>query len=550
MSLVRRFRGLPLEDAMLGVAVAAVGVFLVWSATKIGDIVAPMYANSDIASAPVLAQLLPDKGSGHLVLGYYPWLESLFALDLTRWVPSHLVFWKAAPFFVYAAVVLLTGWTVWRTVSLKTGFLVSLALAAPAPLVIYLLGAPDQRLPALTHAVLLAAFVVTVPSLERWGRSGRIAWGVALALTLAPGVASDLLVVLGGVLPFLVAVALGWRLRLLSRPVATVAAGAALIGAVGGWGLERLAEHFEIVYAPPGWRLASPDTAVSHAWLLLKEVALFAHGWFDTAPAPVDAFDVARIAAAVAAIAATVFVLVLLIRVARPFLTDAERPAPVRLLAVYWGASIVLVTGPFVFTTVPSGLSSVRYVFTLWPALLTLVALVYARRAHLALALLATVAAVIGCFELDRGFYTASSGKPPSTTEVEQLERVVAANDLDHGYASYWDAMPITLESDFKLRAYPVEPCGPVGYCPFHLHTIESWYRPQPGARTFYVVGDPTLLPSLGPPPKSWGRPLKAVRVGKLTVYVFDYDIASRLQPFKAGGLSAEASPGRRSLPQ
>jgi hypothetical protein len=32
---------------------------------------------------------------------------------------------------------------------------------------------------------------------------------------------------------------------------------------------------------------------------------------------------------------------------------------------------------------------------------------------------------------------------------------------------------------------------------------------------------------------------MKTVRVGHLTVYLFDYDIASRLLPFKAGGLSA-----------
>jgi hypothetical protein len=538
MSLARRVRGVRLEDALTLVAAVAVGVFLVWAATRIRDITAPMYANSDIASAPVLAQLLPDKGSGHLVLGYYPWLESLFALDLTRWAPSHIQFWKAAPFFVYGVAVLLTGWTVWRTVSLKTGFLVALAMAAPAPLVLYLLGTPDQRLPALAHAVLLGAFLITTPSLLRWGWVARCAWGGALAVTLAPGVASDQLIVLGAAAPFLVAVALGWWLGLLDRHAASVAGGACLLGILGGLLLEHVAEHNEFVYASPGWHLASPGTAVSNGWLLLKEVAMFGHGWFDTAPPPVDAFDVARIAAAVAAIAATVALLALLLRAARPFLTDAGRPAPVRLLAAYWAASIVLVSGGFVVTTAPAGLSAVRYVFTLWPALLTLAALVYARRVHVWLALLATVSAVIGCAEIHRGFYTASSGKQPSADEVARLERIASVNHLDHGYAGYWDAAPITLESDFKLRAYPLEPCGATGYCPFHLHVIESWYRPKPGARTFYVVGDQTLLPALGPPPGSWGHPAKTIRIGHLTVYVFDYDIATRLEPFKAGGLA------------
>jgi hypothetical protein len=539
MSLVRRVRGVPLEDALTLAAAVFVGVFLIWSAIRIRDITALMYANSDIASAPVLAQLLPDKGSGHLVLGYYPWLESLFALDLTRWVPSHVPFWKAAPFFVYGAAVLLTGWTVWRTVSLRTGFLVALAMAAPAPLVIFLLGSPDQRLPALMHAVLLAAFLIATPSIARWGWPARATWAGALAITLAPGAASDLLIVLGAALPFLAAVTVGWRLGLLGREAAGIAAGACVIGVIGGFGLERLAEHFEIVYADPDWGIASVGTALSNGWLLLKEIALFGHGWFDTAPPPVDAFDVLRIGAAVAAIGATVFLIAALVRGARPFLTDAARPAGVRLLAVYWGASILLVSGAFVFTTVPAGLSSVRYVFTLWPALLTLAALVYARRAHVWLAILAAASALIGWAELDRGLYTPAVVLQPTPAEVAELQRIVTSNRLDHGYASYWDAAPITLESDFELRAYPIEPCGTIGYCPFHLHTMESWYAPKDGARTFYVLGDQSLIPPLAPPPSSWGRPVKTIHVGHLTVYLFDYDIASRLEPFKAGGLAA-----------
>ena len=97
MSLVRRVRGLPLEDLITWIAAGAAGVFIVWFAVRLGDVTAQMYANSDISSAPVMAQLLSDKGSGYVVLGFYPWLESLFALDLTRWVPDHVAFWKAAP---------------------------------------------------------------------------------------------------------------------------------------------------------------------------------------------------------------------------------------------------------------------------------------------------------------------------------------------------------------------------------------------------------------------------------------------------------------------
>jgi hypothetical protein len=201
--------------------------------------------------------------------------------------------------------------------------------------------------------------------------------------------------------------------------------------------------------------------------------------------------------------------------------------------------SILLVCGPFLFTTVPAGVSSVRYVFTLWPALLTLAAVVWGHRVNLWLATLATMMALIGCVELHYGFYTTRTVGQPTPTEVAKLERIAKANELDHGYAGYWDATPITLGSDFRLRTFPVEACGSVGYCPFHLHDIESWYSPKAGVRTFYAVGDQTFSPHVGPPPPSWGRPIKTIRVGHLTLYLFNYDIATRLYPFKAGGLSA-----------
>jgi hypothetical protein len=402
-----------------------------------------------------------------------------------------------------------------------------------------MLGAPDQRLPAFAHAVLLAAFLVTTPSLARWGWPARSVWATALVITLAPGVASDLLIVLGAALPFLAAVAIGWRLRLIPAEIAALAGGACIVGGLGGWGLERLAEHQRFVYNHPDFGVASPDTAVSNAWLLLKVVALFAHGQFVTAPPPVEAVDVVRIGVAIATIAVVIVLLLALIRVARPLLTDAGRPAASRLLAIYWGVSLVLIAAVFIFTSVPVGLNSVRYVSTLWPALLTLVAIVYARRAHLWLAILAAASALIGCAELERGLYTPPVVVQPTHAEVAELQRIASSNDLDHGYASYWDAMPITLESDFAVRTYPIEPCGRVGYCPFQLHVIESWYSPKPRARTFYVVGDQALEPPLGPPPTSWGRPTKTLRVGHLTVYLFDYDIASKLMPFVPGGLAA-----------
>jgi hypothetical protein len=522
-----------MEGVATWVAAATVGVFLTWSAVRFDEITALMYQNADIAIAPVMAELLDERGSGYVTLGFYPWLESLYALHLTRWVPDHVAFWKLAPFLVYGATVALMGWTVKRAVSKRTGFLVALAMAAPAPLVIYFLGAPNQRLPVLAHAVLLSAFLVTLPRLADWGWLRRAVWGVLLAVTLAPGVASDPLVVLSGVLPFLAAMGLGRLMKLLSADTAAVAAGACLAGAAGGWLLEALAEDHRIVYFHnPDFVLASGGRVLSNVGLLFEDVALFAHGQFAISAEPIDAFNVARALVAILAIVAVLVFVFVLARSARDLLADDARAPLQRLLTIYWVVSIVAVAAAFVIVTTPVEINSVRYVTNLWPALLALLAIRFRERANIGLAVLAALSAIIGCVELSRGLYTFVSQPPPEPEEVSSLESFVDTHDLDHGYANYWDAIPITYQSDFRVRAFPIEPCwqGSELLCEIKGHTIDAWYEPQQDVRSFYVVGDQTLFPALAPPSSRLGAPFAVASFGDLTAYAFDFDIASKIR--------------------
>jgi hypothetical protein len=539
----RSLRGISVERVAIWLALASVTVFLVWFAIRLREIVVGPYQNADLGSSLMLAEFFPERGSGYVILGYYPWLESLFALDWTRWLPDHLAAWKAGPYLVYGATVALLGWIVMRATSWRLGLVVALAMAAPAPFVIYMLGVPNQRLPLFVHAVVLAAFLVTLPALRDWGRAGRGLWSVGLVVTLAPGVASDPLMLPAGVLPFLAAVGLGWRLRLLSPQLLGLAAAACVAGAAGGWLLVELAEQDKIIYNHDDfYEVAPAGLVVSNVGLLLENVALFAHGKFAYVTAEEVGFlNVLRELLAIAAIAATVIFGYILVRSARPILVDPGRPAEQRLLAIYWGVSIAAVSIAFVIVTAPVGTNAIRYVTTLWPALLTLVAIVYGRRAIAGLATLATVCAVTGCLELARDFYTPVTGAPPDTEEAEAVEEFVSANDLDHGYAGYWDAIPLSIQSDFDVRAYPIEPCylpEEDRYCPQRLHIIEAWYEPKDDVRTFYVTNAHPLAPYLDPPPASWGPPFKTVQRGDLTIYAYDYDIASRLEPIVEPGMA------------
>jgi hypothetical protein len=503
------------------VAVAAVGVFLIWAFVRAGEIVGLIYQNADAASALVMAEFLDERGSGSVVLGYL-WLEPLYALRLTRWLPAHHQVWEAGPFIVYAATVALVGWTVMRTVSGRAGLLVALAMAAPAPVVLRIIGTPVTHTHVLTHGVILAAFLVTLPRLTAWSRGRRALWGLALAVTLAAGSSSDILLILGGVVPFLVAVILGWRIALVPRSTAALAAAGCVAGAAGGHLLRVIAEHHEILEGH-GFGPATPGEVPGHVPLLLENVALFVHGRVD-GPFPSLGLELVALG--------TMAVLPILcfgfFRQLPTVLTDGSRPPQQRLLALYWATSLLMLAAAYIASSAPVDVYSVRYITLLWPALLTLAVIIFTRQALTVVALTAAATAVFGCIELGRGAYTQPESFFPLDRDVERLERFVLARGLDHGYAGYWDAATITAETDFKVRAYPLGRCGPAsdGRCPHGDHHMDSWYMPKDRVRTFYVVHDAGAEPRVGAPPARWGTPAEAAQFGPLRILVYDYDLA------------------------
>jgi hypothetical protein len=80
------------------------------------------------------------------------------------------------------------------------------------------------------------------------------------------------------------------------------------------------------------------------------------------------------------------------------------------------------------------------------------------------------------------------------------------------------------------VKVYPVSVCDGEKYlCPFDLHYITSWYVPRANERTF-LISDPTQ-PVAAPAVPSLGTPSAVYHIAELTMYVYPYDIASRLAP-------------------
>jgi hypothetical protein len=517
------------ETAAIWVAIAAVGAFLLILALRFGDVVNGIYRDSDYSSTPVIAQLLGDKGSGDVTLGNYPWIESLYALRLTRWLPDHRGVWDALPFVGYVCTVLIFAWTLRRAVSSRAALVGALAVACPAPLVLGLLGAPANRLPTLAHAILLAAFLITVPALVSRPSWARGLWAAALAVSLAPGVASDPLLVLWGVVPLIAAVAVGWRVALVTGRDAALAAAATVAGALGGRLIAGIAADDGIHKASFPVKLVAPKDWPSNAWDVLRSISQFLHGEFVLGSLSDPLAAAVSTMAAVATAGAPLLFIVTLFRLPG-VLADDDRPAAQRLLLVFWITSIAGVVGALLLTDVAVGVSTVRYLLVAWPGLLALAMIVWRQKTFVIVATLATACAVIGIVQLERGLYD-NQGIGPGDREIVGIERFVAENKLDHGYAGYWDAAPITYLSNYRALTYPVAVCGATGrgFCQFSLHTMDSWYVPDPEARTFLVYDTRDIPVNLIPPPERWGRPFAQARVGNLRLYAYGYDIASVL---------------------
>jgi hypothetical protein len=97
-----------------------------------------------------------------------------------------------------------------------------------------------------------------------------------------------------------------------------------------------------------------------------------------------------------------------------------------------------------------------------------------------------------------------------------------------YGYGIYWDAVTITWHTNFAVKIYPVKRCGrhEGRYCPlYHADSFTAAYIPRRHLRTLFIFDGRFGYA----PVASLGLPIAGEQVGRLTLYAYPYDIASRL---------------------
>ncbi len=539
--LERRGERSPAEAALTLLWLISLGlaaVYLVLFLARLPQNIVDILWDSDYASGFTLTQTVAQAGDGgHTVIsttGAY--LPLWFGL-LTAHLPLHRQLWEISPTLLTVATALTIGWSVAQVSSRRAGALAVAIVLVASPWTLAILMAPVAHNTVYPMTALLGAYLVWLARDGTRRRRTTIAVASAGAIVLGVAIASDALVIATGVVPFaltavLAAMQPSRRARAVALPALASVLGAVPVALISDAIMK--AQGYVIVPSQPPLELAALSSVPRHARILAEGLRELSNGYLATMwPGRLHtevgvACDVVLAAALVALVYCGTRAG---IRFARRRGVDAELG---RLLhVVYWFSSALAVCGAFVLTTAPGTDTQKHeaYYLTLIFSLAAIVPLAMRVRSPARWLLSAGFAifalgSVIG---LERDYL--ETMRPPVARYASAIVHLAEANHATVGYAGYWDASSLTWNSQERIRVRPLEACAnPAGaqICPFFLMRTPSWYVSRP-RRSFLLV-DPseTFVVSL---PAGLGNPIASYTLGTITMYVYPYDIASRLGP-------------------
>jgi hypothetical protein len=520
MLLTRRWEWAPLVVAL---------TYLVVLLTRLRDLMAHNALNADSVSAPLIGELLHRSPDGReVLLGNFPWYQQLWFEQATRWAPAHRQLWELFPFGLALLAIVLAAWAAARVAGRWGAVITGVALfCASSPLITNFFQGTTHS-PTSAQVALLAATAVWLATRPDLGRGALAAVVVVCGGLTAVGVASDQLLYAAGIVPFGVAALALWRH--VSMRAAIAAAGVIVVGVVGGIVLKAAMHGAGYRIHPLGLRFADADKLFPSGRLGIESIAFLGNGdfWGRNLDAR-GAFALLCCALVLAAAWAA-------IRMVRGSVREGAVADPaLAVFVTFWSVCAIGTAAVFVLSTAPVDILSSRYLVPAWFALCSLLPLLAARMpaARVAIAAGVAVIGIASAIALARGDATDNAANWPDGALQGQLRTALQREGLNVGYAGYWDAAPITWGTHTDLEVYPVWACSGQQLCRFYFHNISSWYTPRPNTKTYLVV-DPAQPLVTGPDP-AMGKPLKMLTVGRLQVYVYGYDIASKLGAAPAG---------------
>jgi hypothetical protein len=500
--------------------------------------------NADYTTSFVLPALASHAAAGSVIsLGAHAYYEAWWFDRATVGLPHYRFIWEAVPFVVDAAGIAVVVWCAWLALGLRGALVSGVVLVSISDGWRVVLADPSGRVGTAVHAGALLAALLIVSGARRAPRLNR-SWLVALTVfTVAFGAAggTDSLVAATVLVPYTLAPWAWWfadrsRAALRVSLYALATGIGALIGAVLLTAFEHsqhvLHAWFPVVFLATG-NITGNLQAFAGDWANLG-----AGSFFGLA---VNVTNLEFFVPGALCLTALGGVLWALWRRARSLATRPPMSGgisdPTRAIYLtFWGLVLAIDLGLWLLTQVSAegATGGDNYLLSAWIATAALLGAFAVRRR-----LWWTVLAGVAVFSILNFRTHVDDGVPaygygPTAQIAGDIEHFTQTEGAKFGFTSYWDSTPIIWETHLKALAYPITnlSCTAAsGLCPYFMG-ISSWYVPRRNIRTFLVTdSNPAVPGAFGTAPAALGKPLAVAPLGQYTVYVYDYDIASRFGP-------------------
>ncbi len=522
----------------LVIAAAYCIVFVV----QLSGIVTGLAWIGEYASGFTLPETLVRTGTGGktVIASSGQWVSLWFGL-LTAKLPLHRQLWEIAPTLLYIATSLTVGWCVSRIADRRAAILAMLLGLIASPLALLIFMAAVAHNTAYPCTALVGAYLLWLARAARRRRLVAFAVPVLLGIIVGACVASDLLVVVTAVIPLTVAAILaGMQRDRRSRFLALSALTTVAVAIPTARFINEIMHSLGFFTLPTPAVIAPLSALPVRAKYLFKGLQVLFNGYLGGPRAPGTLHTELGIASDVF-MSMALFVLLIfgICAISRLIRAALDRSAPERELQlarslhiVYWVSSAVTACGAFWIAGETGGGTIPHesyYATTIFSVAAVVPLLLLSGSLTSLLAVMGASVYIVASFVGLTGNYTDIAGAIPSY--VPTIVEIAQANHVTVGYADFQQASSLTWNTDGRLLVRPLIECqnSPgAEICPFYQASVPSWYVPQK-RHTFLLIDNDGI--GFHSRPVGLGKPLAAYRLGALRVYVYSYDIASRLGP-------------------
>jgi hypothetical protein len=536
-------RDLPRDSSALVwlIPLAIAAVYLVVFVVQVPRNITALAWDSDYSSGFTIPETVVRTGTGgHTVISSSgQWVALWFGL-LTARLPLHRELWEIGPTLLFIATALIVGWSVRQVADSRAAILAVLIglVASPLALAFFMAAVAHNTLYSCT--ALVGAYLIWLTRSQGRRRLTALAVPPLAGIVVGSCLASDLLLAATAVIPLtLTAILAGVRRERRSRLLALSALTTVAVAIpIAKLTTARMHSLGYLTVSTPA-KIAPLSELLNRAQLLFKGLKALFNGYLGTAK-PGTLHTPLGIASDIVMSAAFLALLVIGVRTTATFISSGLRKngaqTPTQLArsvhVIYWVTSAATVCGVFWIAAETGGGTNVHesYYATVIFSVAAVVPLLLSA-GSLARWLIPAGASVFFAASLVGLSSDYVGSGEPLARSASTVAKIAVANHVTVGYGGYGVGSSMTWNTDGRVTVRPLMECvNPQGanICPFYVSSVPSWYVPQ-RRHTFLLIDSGELW--VGSLPGGLGKPLAAYAFGPMRMYIFPYDIASRLGP-------------------